>query len=288
MFRAVRILSWLCASAGLIACGPPSRDGINVDAGSNQPQLDGGGSGSGSNVDSSRVYAHTANTLYRIDTQTFTAQMVGTMAGLGTDSLTDLAVDKNDHMVGVSTTKLYSIDQTTGATTLIKDLTGSAAGLSSLSYVPTDLNDPNSEDILVTANNQGDVYQIDPSTGGATKIGTYGTSASLGKITSSGDLFGVRGLGIYATVNVGTETNDYLAKIDPTTWKATLLGTSTGFNNIFGLGYWAGKLYGFVDNGAGSGKIILIDQNTGVGTVLKSGAERWYGAGVSTDAPILE
>jgi len=101
-------------------------------------------------------------------------------------------------------------------------------------------------------------------------------------------LIGVRGLGIYATVNVGTETHDYLAKIDPATWKATPLGTGTGFSKIFGLGFWTGHIYGFVDVGANSGKIIDIDPNTGAGHEVESGAVQWFGAGVSTDAPILE
>ena len=42
-------------------------------------------------------------------------------------------------------------------------------------------------------------------------------AVALGKVRSSGDLFGVRGVGIFATVDVGTEPNDYLASIDPVT-----------------------------------------------------------------------
>src|SRR5262249_44556705 len=238
-------------------------------------------------ADMSRIYAHSGSTLYRIDANTLSPMMVGSMAGLGTQSLTDLAIDKSDRMVGITPDKLYSVDAQSGSVTLIKDLSQSAHGFTSLSYVPADLGDPNSADILVSANDQGDVFQIDPATGNATKLGSYGTVA-LGKVVSSGDLIGVRGLGIYATVNVGTEPSDYLAKIDPATWKATPLGTGTGFANIFGLGFWAGTVYGFVDVGAGAGKIISIDPSSGVGHELESGAVQWFGAGVSTDAPILE
>ena len=275
----MRILSW---SLFLIACGPGQRDhNGTVDSPS-------GGSGDApvQTGDTSRVYAHSATTLYKIDTTTLSAVMVGNMTGLGGQSLTDLAVDKNDQMVGITLDKLYGIDSQTGTVTLIKDLSQSASGFTSLSYIPTDINDPNSTDILVSANDQGAVYKIDPSTGAATMLGSYGTVA-LGKVVSSGDLVGIRGLGIYATVNIGTEPNDYLAKIDPTTWKATPLGTGTGFKSIFGLGYWAGKFYGFVDGGS-SGKIISIDQNTGAGTVIGSGTQAWFGAGVTTDAPILQ
>jgi hypothetical protein len=176
-----------------------------------------------------------------------------------------------------------------GNVTLIKDLSQSASGFTSLSFVPQDLNDPASADILVSANDQGDVFQIDQMQGTATKIGSYGTVA-LGKVISSGDLIGVRGLGIYATVDVGTETNDYLAKIaEDGTWKATPIGSGTGYNNIFGLGYWAGKFYGFVDDKTThTGKIITIDPNTGAGTEVLSANIEWYGAGVTTDAPVIE
>lgn len=287
MFRAVRILSCTLYAAILVGCGGPDRDnhGTTPDAPPQHvfedapPQMG----------ESSRVYAHSGTTLYRIDTATLAPIMIGTMAGLGTESLTDLAIDKNDHMVGITMKKLYGIDAATGTVTLIKDLSQSATGFTSLSYVPTDLNDPTSDDILVSANGNGAVFKIDPATGNASMLGNYGMIASQ-QVRSSGDIVAVRGLGIYATVDVGDDPNadDYLAKIDPVTWKATPLGTGTGFTRIFGLGYWAGKFYGFVDNGTGMGKMIMIDQNTGAGSLITAGPQQWYGAGVTTDAPILQ
>jgi hypothetical protein len=282
--RAVRIL--YLSLAALVACSPNNRDG-------NQPDAAGPDAPSRPDAppaETSRVYAHSGSTLFRIDTQNLGTIQVGAMTGLGTQSLTDLAIDKNDHIVGITLDKLYTIDATTGAVTLVKDLSQSATNFTSLSFVPKDLNDPASDDILVSANSFGDVFQIDPATGTATKIGSYGSVAS-GRVGSSGDLVAVRGLGIYATVDVGTapDSNDYLAVIDPLTWTATPLGTGTGFNNIFGLGYWAGKFYGFVDDKtAHVGKIIEIDPNTGKGTEILSGAQEWYGAGVTTDAPVLQ
>lgn len=277
--------TWVLVTLTLTACGPSGR-------GTNDNGVDAAGSGSGSAhdaappADTSRVYAHSGSTLYRIDTHTLMAVEIGAMSALGTQSLTDLAVDKADHMVGITLDKLYNVDATTGAVTLIKDLSQSARGFTSLSFIPADLNDPQSADILVSANDQGDVFQIDQTTGNATKIGSYGT-AGAGKVISSGDLIGVRGLGIYATVDVGTEPNDYLAKIDPTTYKATPIGTGTGYNDIFGLAYWDGTIYGFVA-GTGNGTVITIDPNTGVGTPVIPGSVRWYGAAVSTDAPVIQ
>src|SRR5262249_1266993 len=151
---------------------------------------------------------------------------IGTMGGLGTQSLTDIAIDKADNMVGITLSKLYSIDATSGTATLIKDLSTNAQNFTSLSFVPSDLNDPASADILVSANSFGEVYQIDATTGTATMLGDFGMQGTK-QIGSSGDLIGVRGFGIYATVNVGTDpaAQDYLARIDPQTWAATVIGT---------------------------------------------------------------
>lgn len=286
MFRAVRILSCSLYAAALLGCGSPDRNDPGTPDAPVQHQFDDAPPQTG---ETSRVYAHSGTTLYRIDTANLAPVMIGTMTGLGTDSLTDLAIDKNDHMVGITMKKLYGIDATTGTATLIKDLSQSATGFTSLSYVPTDLDDPNSDDILVSANGNGAVFKIDPQSGNATMLGNYGMVAN-GQVRSSGDIVAVRGLGIYATVDVGDDPNqpDYLAKIDPTTWKATPIGASTGFTRIFGLGYWAGKFYGFVDDGTGMGKMILIDQNTGAGSLITAGPQQWYGAGVTTDAPILQ
>ncbi|HEY0250986.1 MAG TPA: hypothetical protein VGC41_05640, partial [Kofleriaceae bacterium] len=134
----------------------------------------------------SKVYAHSGTTLYRVDATTFQPQMIGDMSsGLGNQSLTDLAVDKDGNMVGITFDKLFSINTTTGAVTLVKDLTGAAKNLTSLSYVPQDINDPNSADILVSANSTGDVIQINPATGDATVLGNYGKSGN-DQISSSG------------------------------------------------------------------------------------------------------
>lgn len=277
----------LLAVVVLAACGPSDRDKPATDAPS---PPDANETDATPPVDTSRVFAHSGGTLYRMNEATLAAVPIGPMTGLGTQSLTDLAIDKDDRMIGITLDKLYSIDATTGAATLIRDLSGDGRNLTSLSFVPVS-DDPASEDILVAANSFGEVFEIDPDTGSATQIGDYGTGA-LGDIRSSGDLFGVRGVGIFATVDVGDGTPgspDFLAKLDPANgWKATLRPNDTGFDKIFGVGYWGGIIYGFVDAGdADGGKMIQIDPGTGAATLLSSSDVRWFGAGVATDAPIF-
>lgn len=267
------------------ACGPNERNDSPVDAFA--AQIDAPGDA----VDTSRVFAHSGAMLYRMNNKTLAAVPIGPMAGLGTQNLLDLAIDKDDKLVGITRDKLFSINQTTGASTLIRALGASAQDLTSLSFVPQSLSDPSSPDILISANDVGAVFRIDTAAGTATQIGSYGTAAGGAVIKSSGDMFGVRGFGIFATVDIGADPTDYLARIDPdNNWRATPLGIGTGFDKIFGLGYWGGKIYGFVDNGfdVGGGKMIQIDPNTGSAILLSSADVRWFGAGVATDAPVLQ
>lgn len=271
----------LLAVAVLAACGPSGRN-----SGDDMPEADAGPDvDAAPPVDNSRVFAHSDAVLYRLDNRSFAATQVGSMTGLDNDLL-DLAIDKDDKIVGVTRDALWSLNAQTGAATMIRALTGDAQGLTSLSYVPDP--NPGNPDILVSANRSGQVFRIDPATGTASLLGSYGTAPGGAVIGSSGDLFGVRGFGIFATVDVENETLDYLAKIDPVTWKATIIGP-TGYDRIFGLGYWDGRIYGFVDDGfeAGTGKLISIDATTGDGTELSNAVIRWFGAGVATDAPLL-
>jgi hypothetical protein len=237
--------------------------------------------------DFSKVYAHSGSELYRIDTTTLAPQLVGPITGIGTQSLTDLAIDGDDHMLGVTLDKLYQLDPATGAATLVTQLM--MDGFTSLCFVPTDLDDPQSPEQLIAANDQGAVFVIDQATGDATVVGDYGTAAA-GKIRSSGDIVAIRGFGLYATVTIGDTLSDpdYLARIDPVTWAATPLGVGTGYDRIFGLGFWRGSIYGFVDVPASGGAFISVDPNTGASTLIEAGAIRWFGAGVTTDAPVIE
>jgi hypothetical protein len=273
-------------------CGPGARDAV-PDSGnghSDATSVDGRGS-DGSMLDDSRVYAHSGSELYRFNTVTLAPELVGTFTNLDPQSMTDLAIDKNDRMLGITLNTLFEIDPDTAATTLIKELSGSAQGFTSLSFVPVDPGNPDGAERLVAANGQGEVYEINTVTGNASLLGSYGSTAG-GTISSSGDILSVDGFGLYATVDVGDDfsADDYLARIDPVTWRATPLGIGTGVNRIFGLGFWRGKIYGFVDNGAaaGTGTLLEIDAGSGAGTPLDTDSIRWFGAGVSTRAPIVE
>ena len=237
-----------------------------------------------------RVYAHSGTTLYRIDTLTDAAVPVGAFTSPDlTTSMLDIALDRSDRMIGVTRNQIFQINPNTGACTLQSTYPGSA--LNSLSFVPVSIAAPTGPEMLVAATATGDVVRIDPTGGTApTIIGNFGVTGGT-QVTSSGDLVYVKGVGIFATVDVGPASDDdFLASVDPANgWKATVIGAGTGFNKILGIAFWGGTLYGFVDDGATalSGRLIELDQTTGAGTLLQTEAIRWFGAGVTTEPPLI-
>jgi hypothetical protein len=285
----MRTYLFVVATLGMIGCASSSSSGddaAGVDAAA-RPDAD-TSPDSGPPQEESKVYAHSPTKLYRIDSNDLSVHEIGAFgAALGTSSMTDIAVDKDGVMKGVSLSKIWDIDADTG-TASNPVAFGGSGNLTSLTFVPKDPNDPNSDEDLVTAGDGGNVYQI-KADGSTTLLGNYGMTNGK-QIISSGDIVSVRGLGTLATVDVVGETEDYLAWIDPANgWKATLIGTGTGKDKIFGLGFWGGTIFGFVDDGsgAGTGELVTIDKGTGVAAPATMSQFRWYGAGVTTKAPII-
>ena len=256
----------------LSACGASVRPGTQDGPHGGGSDSNGGG-GDSANTGQASVYAHTADTLYRVDPDTFAITAVGPfgLTGFG-EAMTDLGIDANGNLVGVSFSSVYSVNASTGHATLLSS--GSIGQqFNGLSFVPS----AGGPDILIgTDNVDGTVYQVNPMTGATTPIGNMG-----GSYTSSGDVVSVAGFGTVQTVP--GSTHDVLVKLAPGTYAATPIGTNTGFNEIFGLGFWKGKVFGFTS----AGQIITIDPMTGVGTQVATTSMSWYGAAVTTTAPVI-
>ena len=186
--------------------------------------------------------------------------------------MTDIALDKDGNMIGVSATRVYAVDKSNSKCTFLSNFQGNE--FNGLSFIAADQN--GGTEILVGASASGDVYRLDPTTGAQTQIGSYGPG-----LGSSGDLVSVQGA-TYATARNIADDYDTLVKIDAKTGKATPVG-STGTAHIYGLGYWKQKLFGFSEQSG----VVLININTGASTpVAGGGSISWYGAGVTTSAPI--
>ena len=222
------------------------------------------------------VFAHSNRKLYRIDPDTLVVEEVGSIDfSDGINQMTDLAIDRDGNLIGITTRQLYRVDPETAAATLLVEYDEQFNGLS---YVVR-----GADEYLVGAAQDGKLYEIDPATGAATLVGGYGEPEGYG---SSGDLVSVANLGTYATLRhltPGTWNTDRLARIDPNTGAVEEIVGDTGFANIWGLGFWNDRLFGFAE----TGEFLTIDVATGAATVEEETSVAWWGAAVTTAAPVI-
>ncbi|MBI5512392.1 MAG: hypothetical protein HY909_01410 [Deltaproteobacteria bacterium] len=263
-------------------------DGAVEDAPGDRPVVPVRDTGPG--LDQTVVYAHSDTVLYSVDPRSLAVRMVGTFSFLPGDmnqhGMTDLAVDAEGRITGVTRDALYRIDDRTARCTLItaldRALTGSDAFVG-LTYLPAGTLDPVNEALVggTTGTSGGTLWRIDPATGRSTMLGRLragGMSYNL-----SGDLVSVLGAGTYVTLrrlNATSTDSDLLATVDVRTGELRVLG-ATGFDRIFGLAYWRATLYGFTREG----EFLTLDARTGRGMRASMPAMQFSGAGVTTLAP---
>ncbi len=119
------------------------------------------------------IYAHTGKTLLKVD-PSVSPMKLETIGDFDCASMTDLAVDKNGKLYGVSSSAVYplEIQGTTvrcGAAWPLKSGSGVLYGLT---FAPAGV--LGVEETLVAANSAGELWAIDTA-GNATRVGTFGT-----------------------------------------------------------------------------------------------------------------
>ena len=272
----------LLALAQALACGAadresPSSEGGGADAGDGAGGGSGGGGGGGSGDPGSdaavtHVFAHSAQELYRVDPDTLDVQLVASFDWSGGwDEMTDIAIDRDGRMIGISYDRVYSVNSDTASTSYLADLDRNFNGLSFLPHP----SQPDSE-ILIGAAQDGSVYEIDPASGASTPRGNYGDGMG-----SSGDIVSVAGFGTAATVTTGWGGSDQLVRVDSDS-SADLIG-DTGVDDLWGLGFWGDKVYGFAEDGS----FVLLDVDTGDAQLIERAGVAWWGAGVTTAADVI-
>jgi hypothetical protein len=229
------------------------------------------------------VYAHSGSDLFRVDPISMEVERIGpfTMPNPITggvrylNTVTDIAVDRTRKIIGLTYTQVLNIDPATGNCTQLAPLP-MGNRFNGLSWIRAD----QGPEQLVASSYDGGLFQIDPATGVATRIGSLG-----GGMQSSGDLVSVASHGTLLTVKgTGPMANDQLVRVDPATGAATVIGP-TGFRAIWGLGFWGSKVFGFTQ----TGQFILIDPRTGAGTLVKNfPAFPFWGAGVTTAVSVID
>jgi hypothetical protein len=222
------------------------------------------------------VYAHSGSDLFSVDPRTLEFSRVGNFLIAGPpvkylNEVTDIAVDRDGRIVGTTFDQLLEIDPRTAECKPIAKLPAGRS-FNGLSWIRTDA----AEEQLLATTLDGGVFRIDPLTGNATLVGPLGAG-----LQSSGDLVSVAGYGTLVTLK-GAST-DRLARIDPATGAATIIG-DTGFKQIWGLGFWGSRVFGFTV----TGDFILIDPKTGAGMKVEAmPAFPFWGAGVTTSVPVI-
>ncbi|MEZ4254838.1 MAG: hypothetical protein R3A78_03850 [Polyangiales bacterium] len=237
------------------------------------------------------VYAHSRDTLYSFSPSTLAVVEVGAFTlpgGEQTEKILDLAINHDGEMYVTGATTLYRVDPATAATTIVGtlDLSNSQkVEVTGLAFIPEGVF--RTSETLIGADNLGRVFEIDTHDARITALGNYPDDW-----LSSGDIVSVEDLGTYATVKrEGSEADTLVRIIFDSQGIAgmNVIGSikdgSTGYARIYGLGYWGAALYGFTADGT----LIAIDTDTAKATVVSvtTGADEFWGAGVTTQAPVI-
>ncbi|HVH47492.1 MAG TPA: hypothetical protein VM925_34390 [Labilithrix sp.] len=305
MFSATRAsaLGSLVSVALLTGCAGSDSGKTDVDAtppaASTPGANDGGGSALGDFGQSDatapppenvvkEVFGHSASTLYKLDPKTKAVTEVGPFEGCG--AVIDIAIDEASNLYADASNALYTVDKTTAVCTKIS---GGSGLPDSLSFVPKGTLDPNEEALVGYTNS--DYVRIDVKTGVKTVIGPL----EAGGLISSGDVVSVKGGPTFLTAKVKIvctnpeckkcSSGDCLLEVDPKTGKMLKNWGSVGHNDVFGLSFWGGKLYGFDNAGNlfevafGPTEITVTD----IPIPSKPKDLSFWGAASSTSAPLV-
>jgi hypothetical protein len=230
------------------------------------------------------IYAHSRDTLYTFSPFTTTVTEIAAFTLEGGEPapyMLDLAVNAEGVVYTSSEDTLYRVDPTTAVATRVGEFGIGSEQLFALVFLPAGVLGPS--ETLLGATNEGVYYEVDVRDASTSRVGRYPEPWS-----SSGDIVSVEGLGTFATIREPERSDtDFLAQITfagDGSSTVRVLG-EVGYREVFGLGWWGRALYGFTN----SGQLLEIDRLTGEGRIAttETGTDQFWGAGVTTRAPIL-
>lgn len=268
-----------------------------IDVKPSDPPLPDGGAPPG------RIFAHTPSALYLFDPIAKTLVKIGDFSGLDSgDEVIDIALDSDSNIYGTTFNAFIQISPTDAKVTYIKK--APSAYPNALGFMPKGTVDPTKETLVgygpPISGSAKNYLKIDTMSGELTQKGDLNETAAAVVYVSAGDIISMRRTGgaprAFAVIKRATPNpdagpdagpeSDKLAEIDPATGKIKTIIGDIGSDLTYGLAQWAGVAYAFNAYGeireisltGGKGKSIMTLQ-------LDGGAGKWYGAGVSTEAP---
>jgi hypothetical protein len=247
------------------ACGPSiSAPDDQADAGQ-QGTVD-AGPRADADMPSLLMYAHSATTLYALDSEELDLVLIGDFGIANADErMIDLAVTPSGDIFGVTNTKLYSINANTGRATPVADVPWGNVGM-------TFLPDGN----LLATDEAGGVWKINPDTGVTDDVGAFGSG-----FATAGDLVAVADGTMYAISDEPDAHDDnYLLIVNTSTGVGRSVG-QIGFGQVWGAAYANGHVYAFTK----AGQLIEINRTTGAGRLVKTFDVEFWGAAVT---PLVE
>lgn len=242
------------------------------------------------------VFAHSADTLYKLDPDSNEVTRVGAFTGTSGEAIVDLALNEAGEMYGCSYDSLYRFDKSNAAGTKLRSAPSNQKYPNSLSFVPKGTIEDDQE--VLVGYFDADYIRIDTTTGA---IRSVTADALPDGLVSSGDIVSIKGGDFltYLTVKAtnacrngqpckACENVDCVVRVDPVTGIPMGSFLPAKYTKIFGLAFWAGAVYGINEGG----KLFSIEvSNTradvtdipipnSVGSAIK-----FYGAGSTTAAP---
>jgi hypothetical protein len=219
------------------------------------------------------IYAHTASELYSWLPGPAKPKLVAKF-GWPNDGLkhemTDMAIDHDGRLYGLSYDGLYRCDADTADCT---NLAAFDQDFNGMTVVPAGTIQPAVETIVAISNNGG-WYRVEVQGTQAllTLMGTYGPGYE-----SAGDAYSIEGVGTFAAVNSGFG-GTLLVQVDPKNGKVQKEIATIPGDAIYGLAGMGNQVFAFDE----SGQIFRGDVTSSQFTAYLTTWQAWYGAAVST------
>jgi hypothetical protein len=223
------------------------------------------------------IYAHTAGALYTWNVGDAKPQKVADFtwpSGIADQDMTDLAIDRDGLMYGISFDHLYRVSATSGKTRSLGVLSQQFNGLT---VIERGKIDP-AQETLVAISNAGNWVQV-------TVTGTSATFKTLGSYngySSAGDAFCIEQKGTWAAVlDPGDTSGTILVEVNPSNGNVkSVLSPALNADSVYGLAGVGGVIYAF----DASGQILAYDlaMKKVTTAVTAANGQAWWGAAVST------